>query len=217
MINGAKVKRIEPKTTAIKVTDSQTTTVDDAPADGTSSVQISGGIKDFNLLIDFVYDIVINDATLHPNFQFTPDQSDKTFSTWFQSDNVYQQVYKAANQTTRDQFDALRKDYTEKIKALLTMVNSSQSVVASVKKVTGSANQSVSQKATDLVNAFANISPADLKTQLADLMAGNTGLSAAEKLQINSFVASLQQPAAQLVQLLQFYNQLQKSDFKDFH
>src|SRR6218665_2514942 len=64
--------------------------IEDAKVRYTSKeITISDKVKDFNILIDLCYDIILKDANLQKVFSFKEGSKDNDFKVWYDSDNAF--------------------------------------------------------------------------------------------------------------------------------
>jgi len=97
------------KQVAVKSIDALTVSenfIDDAKVHYSSNkVSVSNKVKDFNLLIDLCYDIILNNDTLQKIFKFKEEFKEKDFKVWYESDNCYKKSLIAFDsiQTTKGQ------------------------------------------------------------------------------------------------------------------
>ena len=86
---------------------------------------LSKNIKDFNLLIDLCFDVLLTDPNLQKTFNLSDKLADDNFKTWFENDNVYYLDSLNADATKRAELISLRSEVISRLGGLTNLIQKS--------------------------------------------------------------------------------------------
>ncbi|MDN5286560.1 MAG: hypothetical protein JWR38_2834 [Mucilaginibacter sp.] len=185
--------------------------------DRQSNVTIPPDIKNFNLMIDLCYDIVVHDDNLHPGFTFSADLDDPTFKTWYDADNVYLVERNKAGPAGQPKFDAEKTSIQFLLQQFTAKIKQAGQLLQALKTLSNSPDHNLATATTTLLSTYGDLSASDLQAKINELISKFDGsIPADQKFTLNSAYNTIKDNYDQYKPLYTFYTQLQKSDFKDF-
>lgn len=168
------------------------------------SEETKKNIEYFNLLIDICYDVILNDTALQTAFHFKQDKNDASFMSWYSSYNKFLNFPKEGNSTINS--NTIREKVKESLKVLSKLIQATNEI-------------KITQRDTLLFELILNqINPLfDLNTnkemknpkEFVDDLISNKHIKGEQRLIMEDKLQTIEQ-------LLLFYSDLNKFDFKDF-
>lgn len=184
-------------------------------SDGT--LKITSGVKDFNIIMDLCYDIILNDASLQKAFKFKDDLSDDDFKTWYDSDNAYLIDYTKAEGVRKTELDNLRIELKARLNDLTKLVKVRDDIMTSLNDLKSSPDKKLNEKANELLSSLSDLSGEDIASKLNELQTSFSGVLTADQNTALTKVASLiDNNYDNFKELAAFYSGLKKSKYKDF-
>ncbi len=182
---------------------------------------LSDKVKDFNLLIDLCYDVILTNKALQTSFQFKDNLSDKDFKTWFKNDNRYFIDSSAAIGDERTHLIESRTEVETELTELSTFVDATSKNITQITKslndLKSLGNTNLNSDIAKTLNSLASYSGAELKAKILQLNTDfSTLLDSSHQATITSAANLIGANYDNFKELVYFYSGLQKSNFKDF-
>jgi len=182
-----------------------------------TNLTISPTVKDFNILIDLCYDVILNDVELQKKFKFKNDLSEKDFTKWYNSDNAFLLAYQNANTTDQGKLDALRAEVKTKLADLSKISENIEKLIAGINDLKNTTSAELKAKVDNTLANFSSLKASDITTELTEIKTTYAAvLTANQTTFLTNFSGLVDANYDKVKELISFYSGLQKSDFKDF-
>lgn len=184
--------------------------IDRAKIKYNSIAEDKDNIEYFNLLLDVCYDVMLKDRTLQTAFHFKQDATDAQFVSWYNSYNEFVKI----SETDKKEENTIKKQNAPKIR---TKVHESLKVLATLIEETNKINNQKDSLNFPLVcNTLCSLLKLDA-TQCRDIKNPTEFIEKfSEKFKEPKQRLLIEDKVQTIEQLLLFYSNLKKSDFKDF-
>lgn len=192
--------------------------IEDAKVRYTSNeITISDKVKDFNILIDLCYDIILNDTNLQKVFKFKEDSKDNDFKVWYDSDNAFALEYSTASATRKTELDNLKAEVIAKLTELSGLVKVGNDIAATLNDLKTSSDAGLKAKANEILTSLSDLTGAEITAKINKI---NTDFAAvltpAQTAAITAVAGTINTNYDSYKQLISFYSGLKKSNYKDF-
>lgn len=186
--------------------------------DKVSTINISKKVKDFNIIVDLCYDVILHDTTtLKQIFKFKGSLTDKNFRTWYEADNAYTNEYKNADETHQKDLDNLRDEVTRDLSDIAKLVREGNSMITTLNNLKSSSYDSLKIQANEILSSLSDLSGEELKNKVTNIQITFSGiLNPTQNAALTKIIGYIGSDYDNLRQLINFYIGLKKSDFKDF-
>jgi hypothetical protein len=192
--------------------------IEEAKVNYTSSeITISDKVKDFNILIDLCYDIILNDANLQKVFKFKDDSKDNDFKVWYDSDNAFALEYSAANAARKAELTNLKAEVVTKLTELSSLVKIGSDIAIALNDLKTSPDASLKSKANEILSSLSDLTGAEISAKLNKVNTDFAAvLTAPQKAALTAAATAITANYDNYKQLISFYSGLKKSNYKDF-
>jgi hypothetical protein len=182
-----------------------------------NAIKISDKVKDFNILIDLCYDIILNDANLQKIFKFKEDSKDNDFKVWYDSDNAFALEYSAANEARKAELTNLKAEVVIKLTELSSLVKVGNDIAATLNDLKTSSDAGLKAKANEILSSLSDLTGGEITAKINKI---NTDFAAvltpAQKDAVTAVAGAINANYDSYKQLISFYSGLRKSNYKDF-
>lgn len=192
--------------------------IEDAKVTYTSDeITISDKVKDFNILIDLCYDIILKDSVLQKIFKFKENLNDNDFKVWYESDNAFALEYSAANATRKAELTNLRAEVVTKLTELSGLVKVGNDIAATLNDLKTSSDVGLKAKANEILSSLSDLTGAEITVKINKLNADFAPLlSPTQTAALTALAGAITTNYDSYKQLISFYSGLKKSNYKDF-
>ena len=181
------------------------------------TLEITDSVKDFNVIMDLCYDIILKDASLQKAFKFKDDLNDDDFKTWYNSDNAYLVDSSNADGIRKAELANLRIEVTARLNDLKKLAKVGDDILASLNNLKSSPDIKLQDKANEILSSLSDLSGADIVSRLNELQSSFSGiLTPDQNKAISKVVSSIDTNYDNFKELIGFFSGLKKSKYKDF-
>lgn len=182
-----------------------------------NKIRISDSIKDFNILIDLCYDIILNDVNLQRNFKFKEDFKEKDFKVWYDSDNAYGLEYSTASALRKTELNNLKTEVTNRLTELSSLAKVGTDITTSLNDLKNSSNSNLKDRANEILNSLSNLTGAEISTKINKIKTDFSSiLTTSQTDALTATEKAITTNYDNYKELISFYSGLKKSNYRDF-
>jgi hypothetical protein len=183
---------------------------------------LSKNIKDFNLLIDLCFDVLLTDPNLQKTFNLSDKLADDNFKTWFENDNVYYLDSLNADATKRAELISLRSEVISRLGGLTNLIQKSiipfsTNTINELTKLKEINNPALIAEVNNILGSLTTMKGTDIKIKLLKLKTDyDSLLNQTQKNKLDEVSKFIDSYYDNFKELISFYSGLKKSNYEDF-
>lgn len=175
-----------------------------------SKILIPQRVNDVNFLMDLCYDILKESPNLRRGFNFSIDDTDNTFSTWYKNDNIYLNAF-GQNVSDRPAYTIFRAHLASKMQEFAKLISDSKDAIDAVKVFANGPDLAKKQQADELLKELFDLDENDANTYGTAL-----GLGVPQITALKNIITEKNKNLILIKALVSFYTGLEKTEFKEF-